>query len=173
MDFFDSLKQNIMSAGKDFTEKTRELTDTARIKLDIKNKEDYIKQLYAEIGKHYYEDHATDASPAYTQMPLVQKALDELEKLNQELLLVKGTRECPNCHNQIEKTAKFCTFCGTKQEPLPTPEKEDIFEENEAASETVAPQDQDVVTTPPPAPNDVYTQATDTSTVDLNKTDEQ
>lgn len=161
MDFFDSLKQNIMSAGKDFTEKTRELTDTARIKLDIKNKEDYIKQLYAEIGKRYYEDHAADESPAYSQIPLIQKSLNELEKLNQDLLLVKGTRECPNCHNQIAKTAQYCNFCGTKQEPFPTPEKEDNV--------------QDVVTTPPPAPDDVYTEATDTSTstVDLNKTDEQ
>ncbi|MGN0482076.1 MAG: zinc ribbon domain-containing protein [Lachnospiraceae bacterium] len=135
MDFFDSLGKKLASAGKDMADKTKELTGTARIKMDIKNKEDYIQQQFAKIGQQYYEAHQNDLQDEYTQMLIIRNTYLEIEKLKKELLDVKGAVECPNCHQLMDATASFCNNCGTKLvKPVivDEPETDDIFDDTES-----------------------------------------
>ena len=41
--------------------------------------------------------------------------------LNLEL---KNQKQCPKCYKQIDKEAKFCPYCGEKQETVITKEAE-------------------------------------------------
>ena len=57
MSFFDEMKESLVSAGKDVSQKAKEVSGIARLKLDIKSKEDYVEKQYAILGRMYYEQH--------------------------------------------------------------------------------------------------------------------
>ena len=67
MDFFDRMGEKLVIAGKDVTQKAKDLSGTAKLNFDIKAKEDFIEKQYAQIGKLYYEDHKEEADGAYGQ----------------------------------------------------------------------------------------------------------
>ena len=71
MDFFDRMGEKLVTAGKDVTQKAKDLSGTAKLNFDIKAKEDFIEKQYAQIGKLYYEDHKEEADGAYGQLTMV------------------------------------------------------------------------------------------------------
>ena len=60
MDFFNKIGETLASAGKDASQKAKDLSGVAKLKLDIRSKKDYVQRMYAEIGRQYYEDHKDD-----------------------------------------------------------------------------------------------------------------
>ncbi len=46
-----------MSAGKDVGQKAKDVSEIAKLKMDIRSKEDFVEKQYAELGKAYYEKH--------------------------------------------------------------------------------------------------------------------
>ena len=48
MSFFDEMKESLVSAGKDVSQKAKEVSGVAKLKLDVKSKEDYVEKQYAE-----------------------------------------------------------------------------------------------------------------------------
>ena len=53
MEIFEKIGDTIVSAGKDVTEKAKELSSVAKLKMDIRAKEDFVEKQYALIGKKY------------------------------------------------------------------------------------------------------------------------
>ena len=52
MAFFDSMKETLTTAGRDVSQKAKEVSGVAKLKLDIKSKEDALNKEYiAEIVK--------------------------------------------------------------------------------------------------------------------------
>ena len=49
MDFFDRMGEKLVTAGRDVTQKAKDLSGTAKLNLDIKAKEDFIEKQYAQI----------------------------------------------------------------------------------------------------------------------------
>ena len=48
MDFFDRMGEKLVTAGRDVTQKAKDLSGTAKLNLDIKAKEDFIEKQYAQ-----------------------------------------------------------------------------------------------------------------------------
>ena len=61
MSFFDEMKESLVSAGKDVSQKAKEVSGVAKLKLDVKSKEDYVEKQYAELGRTYFDAHRDDA----------------------------------------------------------------------------------------------------------------
>ena len=57
MSFFDEMKESLVSAGKDVSQKAKEVSGVAKLKLDVKSKEDYVEKQYAELGRTYFDAH--------------------------------------------------------------------------------------------------------------------
>ena len=49
MEFFDKLSESLVSAGKDVSQKAKDVSEIAKLKLDIKSKEDYVQKQYEEL----------------------------------------------------------------------------------------------------------------------------
>ena len=64
MSFFDEMKESLVSAGKDVSQKAKEVSGIAKLKLDVKSKEDYVEKQYAELGRIYFEQHKDEEEPA-------------------------------------------------------------------------------------------------------------
>jgi len=49
MSFFDEMKESLVSAGKDVSQKAKEVSGVAKLKLDVKSKEDYVEKQYWDV----------------------------------------------------------------------------------------------------------------------------
>ena len=98
MDLFGKIGETIVNAGKDATQKAKDLSGVAKLNLDIRSKEDFIEKQYAELGKIYYQARAgeTDVDGA-EHFELIKEALDAIDKMRIEIQELKGTKVCPKC----------------------------------------------------------------------------
>ena len=81
MDFFDKLGNTISAAGKTGLSKAKEIKDTARITLDIQEREGAIRKLYQDLGQAYYQAHKDDENPEYEQIAEIRAAFEEIGEL--------------------------------------------------------------------------------------------
>jgi len=119
MEFFDKLSETIVSAGKDVGQKAKDVSEIAKLKMDIKSKEDFVEKQYAELGKAYYEKHKDDETeetgengektPEQEHFFLISEALGEIERMR---------AECPKCGAKMPQGAAFCSNCGTKMDDM-------------------------------------------------------
>ena len=116
MELFEKISSTISAAGKDGLNKAKEWTDTAKIMIDIKEREGAIYRLYRELGRAYFEDHKDDAAPEYSQIIAINAALEEIEQLKSNKDEIRGVRRCSKCGRIISSQAKFCAECGAKCE---------------------------------------------------------
>lgn len=116
MDFFDKFSETVMSASKDVSQKARDLSETAKLSLDIRSKEDSVRKLYAQIGEQYYKEHKDDIEPAYEQMEKIKEYMTTIDELKKKLQEVKGTKTCERCGEEIKADDAYCRKCGAKVE---------------------------------------------------------
>ena len=142
MELFDKLGDTIASVSKDATQKAKDISELARIRMEIRSKQDYLNKLFLEIGRIYYDAHKDDEEKEFKEeMLLVKDAQEVLEELRQQLGQIKGMVKCTECGNDMPMEADYCSKCGAKLvKPKKEEEAEDIFEqedEAEAAGEEV------------------------------------
>ncbi len=114
MEFFEKLGDTIVNVGKDVTQKAKDVSGIAKLKLDIKSKEDFIKEQYIELGKVYYEMHKDEAAEDQARFDQITEALEEIERMKVQILELKGARKCPDCGAEAADTAEYCSVCGAK-----------------------------------------------------------
>ena len=102
MEIFEKIGDTIVSAGKDVTEKAKELSSVAKLKMDIRAKEDFVEKQYALIGKKYYEAHKDDDILDYEECNVIEEALSAISDMKTQLMNLKGAKKCPNCGAEIE-----------------------------------------------------------------------
>jgi ribosomal protein S27AE len=116
MEFFSKLGETLSEAGREVTQKGKELTGLAKLNLDIRSKEEFIQRQYAHIGSKYFEEHEEDLEPAYEEMLLIKEAKEEIYKMEQERAVLKGLKKCPSCGRALPEQAKYCLECGKEYE---------------------------------------------------------
>ena len=118
MSFLDSVKESLVSASKDVTQKAKEVSGVAKLKLDIKTKEDFVEKQYAILGHSYFDAHKDDEENAENeQFKVIKEALSEIESMKAEILKLQGAAECPNCGAKVPQDAAYCSSCGTRRKP--------------------------------------------------------
>ena len=118
MEIFEKIGDTIVSAGKDVTEKAKELSSVAKLKMDIRAKEDFVEKQYALIGKKYYEAHKDDDILDYEECNVIEEALSAISDMKTQLMNLKGAKKCPNCGAEVAEDASFCASCGTNVNTL-------------------------------------------------------
>lgn len=122
MDFLDKIGETLVNAGKDVKEKARDVSEVAKLKIDIRSKEEFVEKQYAALGKSYYEKHNGESEcEEAEQFFLISEALEEIERMKAEVLKIQGSAECPKCGAKMPDAATFCSNCGAKLD--------DMFEE--------------------------------------------
>lgn len=119
MGFFDGLTESLTNAGKDVTQKAKDASEIAKLKMDIKSKEDYVQKQYAVLGQAYYEKHKDEAECEESeQIFLIREAMGEIERMRSEVLTIQGAAQCPKCGEKMPEDASFCSSCGTKMDDM-------------------------------------------------------
>lgn len=119
MGTWDDLKGSLFAAGRDVSQKAKEVSEMARIKMDIRTKEDFIEKQFASLGRAYYEANKDEASAGdVEQFAVIKEAIDEIARMEQQLLDIQGVVLCPNCGKKSPIGTCFCSDCGTKLEEV-------------------------------------------------------
>ncbi len=132
MDFFERLGDTIVSVSRDVTQKAKDVSGIAKLKLDMKAKEDFIKEQYAALGKWYYQEHKEEEGEQKAWIERIDEALEAIAQMELKILELKKARVCQECGAQASDTAEYCSVCGAK---LVVVVKEDVPEADVAAEE--------------------------------------
>ena len=119
MDFLDKLGESLVTAGKDVSQRAKDVSEIAKLKLDIRAKEDYVTKQYVALGQAYYEKHKDEEGiEEAEQFFLIGEALEEIDRMRAEVQKLRGTSECKNCGAQMQEGAAFCSSCGAKMDDM-------------------------------------------------------
>ena len=142
MAIFEKIGDTLVNVGRDVTQKAKDVSGIAKLRIDIRAKEDFIKEQYLELGKAYYEEHKGDAVKEQPQFDRIDEALEAIEEMEQQILALKKARVCPECGAEVSDEAGYCSTCGAKlsvvEEEAPceaAEEAEEVAEAVEAAEE--------------------------------------
>ncbi len=116
MDFIYKAKETITKAGKGAADKAKEISDVAKMKMELKSKEDFIERQYIEIGKKVFETEKDAESSAFEEVFVIKQTMEEIKALNTEIAQAKGFVKCAGCGADIDPDVAFCPACGAKNE---------------------------------------------------------
>ena len=131
-DKFDNLRDKVVAAGKDVSEKAKETAAMAKLQTQISVEKNKLKGLYTDLGKAYYENPEDENIAAYKDS--IDAIMEIIASYEKELAALKGLKSCEGCGATMAKEVLFCSKCGTKNE-IPEEAEEDIFEGREELRE--------------------------------------
>lgn len=132
---FDKLKDELFSVGKEVGDKVSGVSNIAKLKLDVRSKEDFLEKQFAQLGRAYYMEHKEDEVPEQDLVNVIIETEAEIEEMKQKILKLQGANCCPECGEKFQRNYKFCPICGAELQ---------VENEEEAADEDIF-EDEDVV----------------------------
>lgn len=140
MDFFEKLGKKATETFNSAGEKANKIAGDTKLKLKINDCKGKIEDLYEDIGKIVYQKYVLDGSldikeEIEEQLNKIKEYTNQIEEYEKERLELADMKQCENCKNKIERSAKFCPECGTKQPEEPAQEVEVVDENAEKVSE--------------------------------------
>lgn len=132
MGFLDDLGKKVADAGQKTVQKTKEMSDIARLNSLVAKEESRLNQVYGRIGKLYVDLHADDFEDGFAGMfGEVREAQGNIQDYRQQIEEIRNARsneenkvpasgKCPNCGAELLDGMRFCRSCG---KPVPQPEE--------------------------------------------------
>lgn len=135
MSFFNNLKKNLNTAANYTVQKTGEVTEAAKIRLDIRTQNVRLAKCFENIGQLYYKNVKENGEAVSAELEAYILEADgikaEIAILRRDLAKAQGCVICSACGAQISNKSVYCPLCGIK---LEEETEEEIAEE--AAEET-------------------------------------
>ena len=79
MSTWDDLKGSLLAAGRDVSQKAKEVSEVAKLKMDIHSKQDFVEKQFAIIGRAYYEANKDNADEKDAeQFAVITEATEEI-----------------------------------------------------------------------------------------------
>ncbi|MFZ5353824.1 MAG: hypothetical protein ACOZCL_14030 [Bacillota bacterium] len=123
MDFLSDIGKKITETAKTVTKKSENLVEITKLNLAIGGEEDKIKRIIVEIGSELYKNFSNGESYGDffdVKCKEIKEIEENISKLREKALSLKGSKACTDCSSVIETDVKFCPNCGAK-----TPDKEE------------------------------------------------
>ena len=113
MSFFNDL-------GKKTTEATAKIATEAKLKIEIAENKEKIKELYQELGRKVYENHVREEDIDIHEFICddclrIDALTNQIEQARKEILVLNNKKMCEKCFAEIETNAMFCSQCGQRQ----------------------------------------------------------
>lgn len=114
MAFFDEVGKKLSQAGQSAVQKTKDMTDIARLSACITDEEKKINNTYNQIGKLYFAIHQNDCTSDFEALvATVREAECKIIEYRQQIQDIKGLVRCEKCGAEQQNTSVFCCSCGS------------------------------------------------------------
>ena len=134
----EKIGKKLTRAGQGFGEKVKETAGVVQLRQKKLSAENELEDLFAEIGKAYYESHKEEDGGELAELfSKVAAVTARINLLQDELTQLRGTKICPQCGAELALDAAFCSKCGAEA-AMPAPAEEAPAEEEEAPAEEPA-----------------------------------
>ena len=112
---WEGIKDSLFAAGRDVSQKAKEVSEIAKLKMDVHAKEDFVEKQFAALGRAYFEKNKENGSVDDAEaFSVIQEALEEINRMNQQILDIQGVIVCPKCGKKVPSGNSFCSDCGEK-----------------------------------------------------------
>jgi len=135
MSFFNDL-------GKKQLKTTAKIATEAKLKIEIAENKERIKELYIELGRKIYENHVREESLNIHEFisddcSKIDEISKQIEQARKEILVLNNKKMCNKCYAEIETDYLFCPQCGEKQKEEKTvlEKAEEKLKESNVSSE--------------------------------------
>lgn len=121
MSFWDDISKKVAQGTKTLSQKSGELFEIAKVKLDVASEKDKIGRLYEEIGKTVYEDYKRGSLKEKSVMDkcqLIDEINFKINRLNRKMMQIKGGTLCKRCGEVVNSSQRYCHMCGRELEKL-------------------------------------------------------
>lgn len=126
MSFLDNLAKNVENAADYTVRKAGELTEIAKIRMEIHNCNTHLTQCFEQLGRICYKkekESGVDCSdPVNKYIAEIDQWKGKMATLRARLAQTQGCVICPSCGEQIAGKSVYCPVCGVKlfcEEPSP------------------------------------------------------
>lgn len=136
--------------GKKQLSTIAKIATEAKLKIEIAENRERIKEFYEELGRKVYENHIREEDINIDTLieedcSKIDTLSKEIEVARKEMLALNNKKMCKKCFAEIEKESVFCSRCGVKQTKEKTVleqaeeklEQADISPKNEKEAEIV------------------------------------
>ena len=112
---WEDIKGSLFAAGRDVSQKAKEVSEIAKLKMDIRTKEDFVEKQFADLGRAYYEATKENAvGDDIERFQVIEEAMAEVNRMKQQVLEIQGAVQCPKCGKKVPAGTTFCSDCGAK-----------------------------------------------------------
>ncbi|MBQ7668114.1 MAG: zinc ribbon domain-containing protein [Clostridia bacterium] len=129
------IPKKVTKTYKIASEKSGNLIEEAKLRLQIASTNDKITDKLGEIGSLVYEDYKA-GSGSYGDFEELCKEIEtseaEISKMKAKILKMKNMKQCEVCENPLALDDRYCSKCGAEQ-PLMVEEEEIVEEKKEPA----------------------------------------
>ncbi len=132
MTIFNNLKRGATDAANKAAKKTGEITNIAKLTMNIKTAEAKLGEVYEEIGRLFYTAERTGedcTSEIASNIMKADKIKADIANFKAEIAVLRNVIICESCGNEIGAESAFCSFCGTKVEKAAPVAEEPAAEE--------------------------------------------
>lgn len=120
MAFFDDLGKKISQAGQSAVQKTKDITDIAKLNASISEEKGKIADLYSQIGKLYVATYGDAPAEGFAGfITAIKTAEKNIAVAQSQIKDIKGIRVCDKCGADVPTGSAFCSACGNA---MPVPE---------------------------------------------------
>ena len=135
MSFFNDL-------GKKQLKTTAKIATETKLKIEIAENKERIKDLYIELGRKVYENHIREENLNIHEFInddclKIDEISSKIEKARKQILVLNNKKMCKKCYAEIETEFIYCPQCGEKQieEKNVLQKAEERLDESEISSE--------------------------------------
>lgn len=115
MPFFDELQSRLLKAGDAAAQKTKEITETSRLRASISQEQQAIQSAYSQIGQIYYSKYGQNPDSDLANLcHRIDEAISRIQSCDEQIKAIKNEVECSNCHTRLPKGTTFCSQCGSR-----------------------------------------------------------
>jgi hypothetical protein len=119
MSFWDDIGKKVAQGTKIISQKSGEVFEITKVKLDIAAEKDKMAKLFEEIGRTIYENYKSDnlkSTDVVDKCQLIEEIEYKIKKLNQKVAQIKGGSLCRVCGEVVSSSQRYCHHCGRELE---------------------------------------------------------
>lgn len=121
MAFFNDFSKKLSQAGQTAVQKTKEMTDIARMNGFISDEEKKVNNNYFQIGKLYVAMHQSDFENEFAGMIMaIYESETKIRDYRQQIQDIKGIVRCEKCGAEVARGVAFCSSCGSSMPKVMT-----------------------------------------------------